>query len=343
MLQIKSIKFRNPIGMPPMCQYSSQDGYVRDWHLHHYATRSVGGVGLAIVEATSVTPDGRITPYDLGIWSDDHVKGLSELAATIERYGAVPGIQIAHAGRKASFDRPFGGGGDLLDLNNGGWIQVAPSAIPFNEGERLPHALTPAEIQDVVKAFGSAARRAKEAGFKVLELHGAHGYLIHQFLSPLSNQRTDQYGGTFENRIRFLLEVLAEVKKEWPADLPLFVRLSATDWAEGGWNPDETVRLAEVLKKEGVDLIDCSTGGLVPHVRIPVAPLYQVEFARAVKQTGILVSAVGLITQRDEILQILENGDADMVLLGRELLRNPYFVLRNFPEWGLTPLQYDRA
>lgn len=342
MLQIKSVKFRNPVGMPPMCQYSATDGFVNNWHLHHYATRSIGGVGLVIVEATGVTPEGRITPYDLGIWKDEQIPALRQLTQTIEEYGAVPGIQLAHAGRKASFDRPFSGG-QLLDVNNGGWTQVAPSAIPFNEGERAPHALTVEEIKETVAAFREAARRAKEAGFKVIELHGAHGYLLHQFLSPLANHRTDTYGGTFENRVRFLLEVVAAVKEVWPSDLPLFVRLSATDWVEGGWSVEETVKLAALLKEAGVDLIDCSTGGMVPYAKIPVRPLYQVEFSKAVKQTGIRTATVGFITKRSEIESILANNDADMVLLGRELLRNPYFVVNEFPEWKVCQPQYDRA
>lgn len=328
--------------MSPMCQYSAEDGFVGDWHLHHYAARSIGGVGLVIVEATAVTHEGRITPYDLGGWKDEHTEGLRRLAETIEQYGAVPGIQLGHAGRKASFNRPFSGGA-LLSLDEGGWTQLAPSAFPFNKGERPPHALTRMEIDSLVQAFKEAARRVRKAGFKVLELHGAHGYLIHQFLSPLANQRTDGYGGSFENRIRFLLEVLEATQTEWPDDLPLFVRLSATDWAEGGWTPEETVSLASILKDKGVDLIDCSTGGMVPHASIPVKPLYQVEFARAVKQTGILTSAVGLITTREQIERILQVGEVDMVLLGRELLRNPYFVLREFPEYKLSPAQYDRA
>lgn len=325
-----------------MCQYSAKDGFVAPWHLHHYASRAVGGVGLAIVEATAVTPDGRITPYDLGLWSDEHLAGMRQLASTIASYGAVPGIQLCHAGRKASFDKPSNGG-ELLDLEHGGWLQVAPSPIPFNEGERAPKALSDEGISTITDAFVTAARRAVDAGFKIVELHGAHGYLLHQFLSPLANHRTDRYGGSYENRIRLLLEVTEAVKQAIPEDILLFVRLSATDWAEGGWTEEETVRLAEILKSAGVDLLDISTGGMIPHAHIPVAPLYQVPFATAVRAKGVPVATVGLITNRQEIDSILESQQADLVLLGRQLLRDPYFVIRNYPEWNLCPEQYWRS
>lgn len=341
-LTIKNITFKNRIGMPPMCQYSATDGMVSDWHLHHYAARAIGGVSVAIVESTAVTPEGRITPFDLGLWKDTQTDGMARLSQTIAQYGAVPGIQLNHAGRKASCDKPANGG-NFLHKEQGGWQTVAPSDIPFNEEDVVPHALTKEELQDITQAFVDAAKRAVKAGFKIIELHGAHGYLLHQFLSPLSNQRTDEYGGSFENRIRYLLEVVSAVKKEIQDKALLWVRLSATDWADGGWNEKETVELAHKLKPLGVDLLDISTGGLVEHAKIPVKPLYQVPFAKAVKATGIATATVGLITKREEIDHILENGDADLVLLGRELLRNPYFPAINYPEENLCPEQYLRC
>lgn len=338
---IKSVSFRNRIGMAPMCQYSAQNGLVAEWHLQHYASRAVGGVGLVIVEAAAVVPEGRITPYDLGLWSDEHIPGLTKLASHIKEAGAVAAIQLAHAGRKASHDKPSNGG-KFLSIENGGWQTVAPSPIAFEKSEETPVELDAAGISSVVSAFRDAAIRVRKAGFQVAEIHAAHGYLLHQFLSPLSNKRNDEYGGSYENRIRLLLEVVAAVKSVWPDELPLFVRLSATDWTVGGWTEDETVRLASILKERGVDLIDCSSGGNVADAKIPVGPGYQLAFAESVRSSGIMTSAVGLITRREQIEYVLQNGKADIVLLGRELLRNPYFVMREFPEqeW---PEQYLRS
>jgi 2,4-dienoyl-CoA reductase-like NADH-dependent reductase (Old Yellow Enzyme family) len=341
-LQIKSVVFRNRIGMSPMCQYSSTNGFINDWHFVHYGTRAVGGAGLIIVEAAAATPEGRITPYDAGIWSDEHIGELKKLTDFIHAQGSVAGIQIAHAGRKASHDKPTNGGKQLLP-GEGGWLTVGPSALPFEPTEQAPVELTESDIRRIVVQFAEAAQRAAKAGFKVLELHAAHGYLIHEFLSPLSNIRTDQYGGSFENRIRLLLEITDAVTQVWPEDLPLFVRLSATDWTEGGWTPEETVALSRILKDKGVDLIDCSSGGNVPAAKIPVGPLYQVPFAEAVKQTGIMSATVGLITTHEQMENILQNHQADMVLLGRELLRNPYFSLQHPSNNHLWPEQYLRG
>ena len=344
-LTIKSVTFRNRIGMPPMCQYSAVDGLANDWHQLHYATRAVGGCGLIILEATAVVPEGRITPFDLGIWDDNQMDALRQVASVIHRYGAIAGIQIAHAGRKASHDSPDKGG-KQLSINDGGWETVAPSAIPFDETETAPVALDTNSIQEIVEHFKSAALRAKKAGFKVLEIHAAHGYLIHQFLSPLTNRRTDEYGGSFENRTRLLLEIVQAVTTVWPDNLPLLVRLSATDWVAGGWSLEETVQLAGQLKNRGMDMIDCSSGGNKKKKKIPLAPGYQVQFSEAVRSTGIKTATVGLITTTAQIDEILKKEQADMVLLGRELLRNPYFPLQATAgkspgiEW---PVQYLRA
>ena len=338
-LFLKSVTFKNRIGMAPMCQYSAADGFANNWHLVHYGTRAVGGTGLIIQEATAVAPEGRITPYDLGIWKDEHIEKLKEITAFISSRGAVPAIQLAHAGRKASCDYPTKGGKQLSG-KNGGWQTVAPSAIPFFTDDIPPHALTESEIGHIVSQFKEAAVRALEAGYKVIEIHAAHGYLIHQFLSPLSNQRTDHYGGSLENRIRLILQIVDAVQSVWPYNLPLFVRLSATDWTEGGWNLEETIKLSAILKNKGVDLIDCSSGGNIATAKIPLKPMYQVPFADAIRKTGIHTAAVGLIINPQDINAILENNQADMVLLGRELLRNPYFALQagaDFPE------QYLRA
>jgi 2,4-dienoyl-CoA reductase-like NADH-dependent reductase (Old Yellow Enzyme family) len=340
-LHIKSVTIKNRIGMSPMCQYSAANGFADDWHLVHYGSRAVGGVGLILVEATAVAPEGRITPNDLGLWNDDQITGLKKVATLIAAQGAVAGIQIAHAGRKASHAAPVNGGKQLT-TNDGGWQTVAPSAIPFEPGETAPLELDHSGINKVVQQFKATAQRALQAGFKVLEIHAAHGYLIHEFLSPLSNKRTDAYGGSFENRIRLILQVTEAVQSVWPADLPLFVRLSATDWTPGGWTPEETVQLCEILRQKGVDLIDCSSGGNVVSAQIPVGPGYQVPFAEAVRSTGVLTSAVGMITTPEQMRSILEEEKADLVLLGRELLRNPYFAL--FADESATwPLQYLRG
>lgn len=345
-LKIRNLELKNRIVVSPMCQYSAIDGFANDWHLVHLGSRAVGGAGLIIAEATAVSPEGRITPADLGIWKEEHIDFLKRITTFIEANGAYAGIQLAHAGRKASKQVSWKGGENLFP-ETGGWEIVAPGAVAFQEGDIVPVPLTIAEISRIVNDFKNAAARALKSGFKVIELHGAHGYLIHEFLSPLSNFRNDQYGGSFENRTRFLLEIVEAVRKVWPDDLPLFVRISATDWAEGGWTAEDSVRLAGVLKTKGVDLIDCSTGGIISGVKITVQPLYQLRFAEQVKkETGILTGAVGLITTAEEAEMIIAENKADLVLLARELLRDPYFPLRaahtlnSDVKW---PDQYERA
>lgn len=343
---IKSVQFKNRIIVSPMCQYSSVDGFASDWHLVHLGSRAVGGAGLIITEATGVSPEGRISSEDLGIWKDEHIEKLAQITAFISAQGCVPGVQLAHAGRKASTAVPWKGRAEVPQ-NQGGWQTVAPSAIPFSDTYPKPVALDLAGIDKVVSDFTAAARRALQAGFKVIEIHAAHGYLVHQFLSPLSNHRADEYGGSFENRIRLLLRIIASVQTVWPADLPIFARISATDWAEGGWNADESVRLAQILKEKGIDLIDVSTGGLAAHQQIPVGPAYQLPFASRIKrETGILTGTVGMITNSVQAETILVNGDADMIIMAREILRNPYFPLeaaRDLKENVAWPVQYERA
>jgi len=344
-ITVKSVTFRNRIGMSPMCQYSSVNGFANDWHFVHYGTRAVGGAGLILVEATAVAPEGRITPADLGLWNDTQIVGLQKITNFIHHHGAVAGIQIAHAGRKASHDTP-GNGGQQLPIREGGWHTLAPSPLPFEPSEILPDELTHEEINMVKDQFKATALRASQAGFKVLEIHAAHGYLLHQFYSPLSNQRTDEYGGSFENRIRLLLEITAAVQTVWPAEYPLFVRLSATDWTEGGWDLNDTVELSRILHNMGVDVIDCSSGGNNPGASIPVAHGYQVQFSGEIKKTGILTASVGMITTLDQMTDILETDQADLILLGRELLRNPYFPLLSARVTGdevTWPKQYTRA
>jgi len=344
-LKIRDVSLKNRIVMSPMCQYSATDGFVSDWHIVHYGTRAVGGAGLVTVEATAVSPEGRITPGDLGLWDDKHIEGLSGIVKFVNRYGAAAGIQLAHAGRKASCARPWHGG-KQLGLNEGGWDTVAPSEIPFQPGEREPRQLTRLGIQALVSRFREAATRALDAGFSVIEIHGAHGYLIHEFLSPLSNQRNDEYGGPFENRIRLLTEVVGAVRSVWPEGNPLFVRISSTDWTDGGWAIDESVMLAGILKELGVDLIDCSSGGNVYNAKIPAGPGYQVPFSEAIRKTGIMTSAVGFITDPQQAESIIKEQKADLVLLGRELLRNPYFALAAARQSGEDinwPEQYLRA
>jgi 2,4-dienoyl-CoA reductase-like NADH-dependent reductase (Old Yellow Enzyme family) len=344
-ISVKNITLRNRIVMSPMCQYSSLDGFANDWHMVHYGARAVGGAGLIIQEATAVQPEGRISPGDLGLWSDEHIPFLKKIVSFIHKHGAVSGIQLAHAGRKASCAVPAEGG-KQLDIKNKGWQTVAPGDIPFLQEDRKPEPLTPEGIHNVIESFKAAARRALEAGFKVIEIHAAHGYLIQEFLSPLSNNRNDEFGGPFENRIRLLKEVVTAVKKVWPAENPLFVRISSTDWTEGGWTIEESVKLAGVLKEMGVDLIDCSSGGNIFNAKIPFAPGYQVSFSEAVRKTGILTGAVGLITSAPQAEAILHEGKADLVLLGRELLRNPYFPLlaaKELGDEGDWPLQYLRS
>jgi 2,4-dienoyl-CoA reductase-like NADH-dependent reductase (Old Yellow Enzyme family) len=345
-LKIRGVTLRNRIAVSPMCQYCAHDGHADDWHLVHLGSRAVGGAGLVIAEASAVTPEGRITPGDLGIWSDDHVPMLARIAAFIKRMGAVPGIQLAHAGRKASCRIPQQGGSQL-PLNAGGWETIAPSAIPFNEGDRPPRELDEAGIRGVIAAFAAAARRAIQAGFEVLEIHSAHGYLLHEFLSPLSNRRTDKYGGTLANRMRLVTEVATELRQVMAAEMPLFVRISATDWVDGGWDLKQSIELARGLKERGVDLIDCSSGALVPHVMIPVGRNYQVPFAAAIRaEANIMTGAVGMITEPAQASEIITSGAADIVLLAREMLREPYWAIKaqqaldQEPSW---PTQYGYA
>ncbi|MGI4022211.1 MAG: NADPH dehydrogenase NamA [Janthinobacterium lividum] len=346
-IKIKSIELKNRIVISPMCQYSSADGFANDWHFVHLGSRAVGGAGLIITEAAAVSPEGRITPDDLGIWKDEHIAELKKIVGFIHDNGSVAGIQLAHAGRKASHQSPWKGS-ELIPSNEPeGWQTIAPSAIAYKEGADAPIALDEAGIEKVISDFKEATRRSIEVGFKVIELHAAHGYLLHQFLSPLTNQRTDQYGGSFENRIRFLLEVTAAVQEIWPADLPLFVRISATDWAEGGWTAAESVKLSAILKEKGIDLIDCSTAGLVSWQKIPGGPGFQVPFAEQIKkETGILTGAVGLLTEAVQMEEIVASGKADLVLIARESLRDPYFPLHAAQQLGVDlawPNQYDRA
>jgi 2,4-dienoyl-CoA reductase-like NADH-dependent reductase (Old Yellow Enzyme family) len=346
-LTLRDLTLRNRIGVSPMCQYSSIDGLGNDWHLVHLGALASGGAGLVLTEAAAVVPEGRISPHDLGIWSDAHVPMLRRITDFIQAQGAVAGIQLAHAGRKASTHRPWEGSGAVAPAD-GGWSNVkAPSGVPFSPEYPGPEALTLDEIAHVTEAFAAAAQRALDAGFRVAELHAAHGYLLHEFLSPLSNQRTDAYGGRFENRVRLLCEVSAAVRAVWPAEWPVFVRISATDWAEGGWDIDESVALSARLQALGIDLIDCSSGGLAAHQRITVGPGYQVPFARRIRhEAHIPTAAVGLITEPAQAEAIIANGDADLVLLARELLRNPRWPLQAAHALGVDgpwPPQYVRA
>lgn len=344
-LTIKNITLKNRIVISPMCQYSSAEGLANDWHLTHYGTRAVGGTGLIIVEATAVAPEGRITPADLGIWSDEHIPGLSRIARFVQRHGSVAGIQLAHAGRKASCAVPHEGG-KQLDENLGGWKTVAPSELPFLDTDRTPESLSKDGISKVIESFKTAAYRALVAGFNVIEIHSAHGYLLQEFLSPISNHRTDEYGGSFDNRIRLLREVTEAVKSVWPSQNPLFVRISSTDWTDGGWTVEESVKLASILKKAGIDLMDCSSGGNVHNAKIPAGPGFQVPFSDAVRKTGILTGTVGFITSAEQAESILQEDKADLILLGRELLRNPYFPLfaaKELNEDIKWPTQYLRS
>ncbi|MFI1970858.1 oxidoreductase [Streptomyces cinnamoneus] len=354
---LRSLTFPNRVWMAPMCQYSAEAfgpnaGVADDWHFSHYAARAAGGTGLILVEATAVSPEGRISPGDLGIWNDTQAEALRRITAFLKEHGSVPGIQIAHAGRKASTDLPWRGGGPVRTEE--GWQPVAPSALPFEEGHLVPTELTVPQIKEIVEQFRAAARRALAAGFEVVEVHGAHGYLIHEFLSPLTNHRTDAYGGSFDNRVRLALEIVDAVRAVWPADKPVFFRVSATDWLtedpedpREGWTGDDTVRLARELRAHGVDLLDVSTGGIAPGARIPAAPGYQVPFARRVKdETGLPTAVAGLITEPGQADKIVANGEADAVLLGRELLRDPSWARRAARELGAksyVPPQYARS
>ena len=345
-LKIKSLTLKNRIVVSPMCQYSATDGFANDWHLVHLGSRAAGGAGLLIQEATAISPEARISPEDLGLWKDEHIKKLQSINQFIKSQNAIPGIQLAHAGRKASVSAPWLGNKKLSE-NEGGWTTVAPSAIAYQESETAPIALDNLGIQKVLNDFQSATRRAVQAGYEVLEIHAAHGYLLHQFLSPLTNQRTDEYGGSFENRIRLTLETVTAVQAEWPSNLPLFVRISATDWAKGGWSVEESVQLSQILKEKGVDLIDVSSGGLVSHQKITIGPNYQVPFAEKIKkETGIPTGAVGMITEAHQAENILSESQADLVFFARESLRNPNLGLdfaTALKETVAWPKQYERA
>ena len=344
--QLRSVVFPNRVGVSPMCEYSSEDGFANDWHLVHLGARAQGGAGLVMTEASAVTPEGRISINDLGIWKDAHIEKLAQIVRFIHSQGARAGIQLAHAGRKGSMTAPFGGE-RLLTPEEGRWEPVAPSAIPFSQSYATPKALDGAEIAGVVRAFADATRRANEAGFDVVEIHGAHGYLLHEFVSPLANERTDQYGGSFDNRIRLPLEVADAVRAAWPDHLPLFMRISATDWAEGGWTAEESVELAKRLREHGVDLVDVSSGGQVPNAKIPIGPGFQVPFAERIrKEAGISTAAVGMITEPSQANEIVASGQADMVLLARQMLRDPYWPLHAaaaLNESASWPVQYLRA
>ncbi|MEO6228181.1 MAG: NADH:flavin oxidoreductase/NADH oxidase [Thermomonas sp.] len=345
-LNLGDVTLRNRIAISPMCEYSAVDGVPNDWHLVHLGSRAVGGAGLVFTEATAVSPEGRISPADTGLWNDAQQAAWKRIAAFISEQGAVPGIQLAHAGRKASTDVSWRGG-KPLGCAHGGWTPVAPTALPFADGYPTPMALDAAGIRKVVADFVAATVRARDAGFRVIELHAAHGYLLHEFLSPLSNQRRDEYGGSLENRARLLREIVCAVRLQWAAPKPLVVRVSATDWVDGGWDVEQSVLLARWLKEDGVDLIDCSSGGNVPHADIPVGPGYQVPFASRIRrEAGIATGAVGLITTGEQAAAILSNGDADIILIARESLRDPYFPRRAAVALGVeieAPVQYRRS
>ena len=345
-LTIRSITLKNRIVVSPMCQYSSQDGFANDWHFVHLGSRAVGGAALVFTEATAVCPEGRISPHDLGIWKDEHIEQLKKITAFIEQQGAVPGMQLAHAGRKASVTEPWNDD-KLIPVSEGGWKTVAPSPVAFSEEKDTPLELSIDEIKKIVEDFKAAAVRALAAGFKVIEIHGAHGYLINEFMSPLSNKRTDGYGGSYDNRTRFLIEIIDAIRSVWPQELPLFLRISASDWADGGWTVEDSLKLADMVKSKGVDLMDCSSGGVVSYAKIPAKPSYQVPFAAAVRKTGMPTGAVGIIVTSEQAEEILTTGQADLIFMARELLRDPYFPLRAARELGHDdmpwPIQYERA
>lgn len=346
-LQLRDVKIPNRIGVSPMCEYSSDDGFANDWHLVHLGARAVGRAGLVLTEATAVSPEGRISPQDLGIWKNEHVEMLSRIFKFVEAQGSVPGVQLAHAGRKASTARPWEGGGPLAETA-GGWRPIfAPSALAFDPGHQVPQALDRAGLDKVLADFASATQRCLDAGARVLEIHAAHGYLLHSFLSPLSNQRDDQYGGSFENRIRLLCETVQKVRTVWPERFPLFVRISATDWTEGGWSIENSIALARKLKTLGVDLIDCSSGGNVAGAKIPIGPGYQLPLAERVRrESEIATAAVGMITAAEQADQIIRNGQADLIFMAREFLRDPYWPLhaaRKLRQEIIGPAQYGRA
>ncbi len=345
-LKLRDVTLANRIGIPPMCQYSARDGVAADWHFVHYGSRAVGGAGLMIVEATAVLPEGRISPGDLGLWQEAQIEPLARIARFARDHGCVAALQLAHAGRKAGVSLGWQPQRSL-SAGEGGWTPVAPSPLAFGEGYAVPDELDEAGIHQIIGAVAAAARRAREAGFDAVEIHAAHGYLLHQFLSPLANQRRDAWGGAFAQRARLTREVVKAVRAEWPERLPLMIRLSATDWVEGGWNAEETVELCRELKTLGVDLVDVSSGGLVPYARIPVGPGFQTEFAARVRrEAGIPTAAVGLITSPEQADHIVRTGQADVVLLGREILRDPYWPLHAARTLGTAtpwPRQYLRA
>jgi 2,4-dienoyl-CoA reductase-like NADH-dependent reductase (Old Yellow Enzyme family) len=345
-IRIRSIELKNRIVVSPMCQYSSTDGFANDWHLVNLGSRAVGGAALVFTEAAAISPQGRITPQDLGLWKDEHISFLQRITQFLRQHRAIPGIQLAHAGRKASHKRPWEGGAALNESEEA-WVTEAPSAIPYKEGEPRPKEMTKDEIRNLVNDFTQSTLRAREAGFQVIEIHAAHGYLLHEFLSPLSNQRKDEYGGSFENRIRLLLEVTDAIRNNWPEAWPLFVRISATDWVNGGWTLEESIELSRLLKTLGVDLIDCSSGGNSRNQQISAGPLYQVPFAERIRtEAGIMTGAVGLITTAQQAESLVAEQKADLVFLARQLLRDPYFPLHAAKELGVDvewPVQYERA
>lgn len=345
-IRIGDIELKNRIVVSPMCQYSSNDGFANDWHLVHLGSRAVGGAALVFTEATAISPEGRISPFDLGIWKDEHIPELSRIVRFIHQHGSIAGIQLAHAGRKASADVPWRGG-KSLSVDNGGWPTVAPSPVSFREGEATPHELTTAEIRKMIDDFRASAERASRAGFKVIEIHAAHGYLLNEFMSPASNFRTDEYGGSFDNRIRVLLEVIDAVRSVWTKEKPLFVRISASEWSDKGWTVEDSVRLGKILLNKQVDVVDCSSGGNVYRAKIETGPLYQVPFAERVKnESGMRTGAVGLITTPEECEAILQEGSADLIFLARQMLRDPYFPLHAAKALGVDvkwPDQYERA
>ncbi len=346
-ITIKNVTLRNRIVISPMCQYSSEDGFANDWHLVHLGSRAVGGASLIIQEATAVSPEGRITYADMGLWKDEHREKLKQIVSFIHQQGALAGIQLAHAGRKASTQKPWDGGKPIPSNEANGWQTISASALSFLEGTEAPLTLDKDGIQKVIDDFATAARRCLEIGYDVIEIHAAHGYLLHQFYSPLSNARTDEYGGSFENRVRLVLEITDAVKKVLGDEKLLFVRVSATDWTDGGWTIDDSVKLSSLLKEHGVDVIDTSSGGNVPGAKIPTKPGYQVEFAEQIKrETGILTAAVGLITNAQQADMILEKDGADLIVIARESLRDPYFPLHAAQQLGDNysyPVQYERA
>lgn len=342
---LRGVTLPNRLVVSPMCQYSASDGLVNDWHMVHLGCRAVGGAGLVFTEAVAVSPEGRISAGDLGLWSDKQVPGMKQLATFIKNQQVVPGIQLAHSGRKGSTTPPWMGIKKTQHAE-GGWETIAPSSIPYRNTEPVPAEMTPEEINTTVSSFAEASKRAIAAGFEVIEIHAAHGYLLHEFLSPLSNKRTDEFGSSFENRTRFLRTVVAEIRKVIPESTPLFVRISATDYATGGWMPDDSILLARILCTAGVDLIDCSTGGIIPGIHIETGPGYQVHFAEIIKQAGIPTGAVGLLTDAFQAEEILKLGKADLIFMAREMLRNPYFPRQAAQQLGVPmpwPVQYERA